>query len=368
MAADGAPLAGPEGAHQRLGLGPGDGDGGDKRGLGGRGLSRADLGDEAVADVARDGGVKSEIILPAENAENVGVIQTQQVELRLVLGRHAAVLINRGPRGARGEVDDASRRTLVGAAGPHVQITGDGVAVHVGGRRLDDFKGADVAGADLAEVNVAVAHRGAARRGDLVAIDQERREILAHATDVDGADVAAAAVDGDAGEALQELAGLSAGVAVGVDFRDGADVGGVAFLLNRGGLTGAEALHDVLVEPVDTRGQGEGLGADLSGADADGRLHLIHAGVTDDDLVLAGGQLQRECAVGFRRGGHGAAVDRDGGATDRIAARSIRYPPLQGARGGLGGVDGAKDKKPATEGEQQAKQTGTGGNVARHGV
>ena len=365
LVAEGAPLAGPVGALEGL-VGGGGGD--EEPRLRGGGLTRADLGDEAVADVALERADDAEIVRAAKDTEDVGVAEIEEVEFGAVVVRDAAVLVAVGPRGAGGKRDEAAGRAVVGALRAEVHVAGDGVAVHVGRGGLDDFRGGERAGADLAEVNVAVADRGAAGDGDLGAVDEERGKILRHAADVDGADLAAGAVDGDTGEALEHFADGGAGIAEGVDGGDGADVGGLAFFLNRGGLALTEALHDKFFGFVDDRVERDVADDGLAGGSREREALVVEAGIGDDEARRAGGDGQAVVAVAVGGGAHVGAFEGDDDTGEDIAGGEIGHAAGDD-RGGVGGRRRATQEKREEEAERdaRARQQPTGGANGFHG-
>ena len=341
------PLAGAVGALEGL-VGCGGGD--EEPRLRGGGLTRADLGDEAVADVALERADDAEIVRATKDTEDVGVAEVEEVEFGAVVVRDAAVLVAVGPGGAGGQRDEAARRAVVGALGAEVHVAGDGVAIHIGCGGLDDFRGGERAGADLAEVNVAVADRGAAGDGNLRTVDEERRKVLRHAADVDRADLTAGAVDGDTGEALEHFTDGGAGVAEGVDGGDGADVGGLALLLDRGGLALAEALHDKFFGFVDDGIERDIADDGLSGGDREREALIVEARIGDDQARRASRDGQAVVAVAVGGGAHVGAFEADDDTREDIPGGEIGHAAGDD-RGGFGGRRGATQEKREEEAE-----------------
>ena len=305
----------------------------------------ADLVDHVVSNGAVEGRADAQVVLPAEGAQHIRVIDVDQRGFERRTEGHATVLVILDVGVAGREGNDPARRSVERTLGAEVQVAGDRVTVHIRRRGLDHLQRGDATGAHLAEVDVAQAHRGAARHRNLVAVHQQGGEVLGHSAHVDGIDFAARAIDRDAGEAHNQLADRRARVAEGIDRRDCLHVRRGPLFVDRRGLALADRFHDELVHLVERGGQRDVAAYLLARLQLDAEALFIQAGVADDDGLRPFGQHEAVHSVVVRglhhqraRGAHeSTGQDVTGVLVDDLPGDNA------GAGGGLGGQRAGKE-------------------------
>ena len=248
-----------------------------------------------------------------------------------------------------GAVVELRPLALEGVFRDEIDAAAERVGRDVGRRHLDHLGAGGVVNRDLLELEDAVVGAGS-RTGEAHAVPVDVGEVRGEAADRDGADVGRHIVNREAGEVLEELAGVALiDVAERVGRHDDLHVGRVALLVHRDGvaLVLAVALHHEGVEL-------EGLFLVLAVALAAGEVEIKRGGLAGRDGDRDGLRIQpgeESLYLGLARGdvaqavfaeliGEGLAAgagDGDAGVVQVFPVADVLHPALDAARrSGLG--------------------------------